>query len=668
MALLTRHLKNASSSRRPSRTRRWSRLGPALLLLLAMAILFSLAADATWARAGGGGGFGGGGGGGGGFGGGGGGFGGGYHGTGRGGRTSPGMVLFVVGVWAVIAIVGASARRKQNDRTIVRGVQAFNQNRRDRCIDALKQRDASFDPAAFLQRFGKAFMKIQHAWCNQVLTTVRPFISDGIYERFSLQIDEQKALGYRDHMENITIHFADIEQIVPTGPFDILTVRVRASAVDYRQDLRTGKRISGATSAESFTEFWSFVRRPDAVTKTGQAGLMEGNCPNCGAGVGINQAADCEHCGAALRSGVYDWVLSEITQAGEWRAERQVSPPGVGELRQRDRGFTIQHLEDRASVMFWRRATAARLGRIEPLRKIATEEYCQTLLKSLAVGQDSRTWTGDCAVGSVDTLGILLAEEDEPFDRALMAIRWAGVRYQSERGNPAGAPVGERALHHSLFVLGRSRDAKTGVNTAVSSAHCPGCGAPESGGVSNACEYCGEVLNDGTGDWVLMDVLSHAHPRAEALMARVRSRPTGAKGPDSAAVRTPASAGLLAWMIQTVIADGNVDQRERQMLNAAATKLDIDRSTLDAMIASARQGELQPPSPADLEEARAWIAAMASLAMSDGTIHPQEKRLFLETGKRVGLGLYDVNLILRQQRLALLKQGRLELQMQKNKS
>ena len=33
----------------------------------------------------------------------------------------------------------------------------------------------------------------------------------------------------------------------------------------------------------------------------------------------MNQSANCTHCQALLRSGEYDWVLTEITQESEWQ-------------------------------------------------------------------------------------------------------------------------------------------------------------------------------------------------------------------------------------------------------------------------------------------------------------------------------------------------------------
>ena len=56
-------------------------------------------------------------------------------------------------------------------------------------------KDGRFQAAAFKERVSDAFLQIQKAWCSQSLEQVRPFISDGIFERFSIQFQEQRLMG-----------------------------------------------------------------------------------------------------------------------------------------------------------------------------------------------------------------------------------------------------------------------------------------------------------------------------------------------------------------------------------------------------------------------------------------------------------------------------------------
>jgi hypothetical protein len=130
-------------------------------------------------------------------------------------------------------------------------------------------------------------------------------------------------------MDNIRIHDISMAELRSDGLFDELSVRITASATDYRISLANGTRLGGLTAPDQFVEVWSFLRHRGAITQPQKAGLIEGNCPNCGAPIEINQSANCTHCKALLRSGQYDWVLSEITQGIEWEGQRHGNLPGV---------------------------------------------------------------------------------------------------------------------------------------------------------------------------------------------------------------------------------------------------------------------------------------------------------------------------------------------------
>jgi predicted lipid-binding transport protein (Tim44 family) len=147
---------------------------------------------------------------------------------------------------------------------------------------ALKARDAAFDEQHFYTRLTGAFMKIQSAWCDQDLAPARAFISDGVYERFSLQIQEQRDLGWRDRMEQIKVQGVRLAQVSSGEVFTAATVRIAASAVNDRVSLADGSRLPGSRAPESFVEFWTWLRRSDAQTVL-RDGLIEGRCPNCGA-------------------------------------------------------------------------------------------------------------------------------------------------------------------------------------------------------------------------------------------------------------------------------------------------------------------------------------------------------------------------------------------------
>ena len=533
------------------------------------------------------------------------------------------------------------------------GLTAVDENAEAQAVQALQQSDPAFDLQAFYGRVSTAFLKIQDAWCSQNLQTIRPFISDGTHERFGLQFTEQKLDALRDRMKNIAVQQIQMVQLIHDNVFDSATVCITASAVDQTLSTQTGAVVSGSGDAEVFTEYWTFLRRRGAKTPNG-AGLIEGNCPNCGAAIELNAGSQCQACHALLRSGQYDWVLAEITQDSQWQPETSRDTPGVAELQRRDPNFTLAGLEDRVSVIFWRKVLADRLGKVDPLQNVADATFVQHYGPLLATQANGvRAFWGDCAVGAVQTMGII---GGSPMDRALVEVRWSSRRYQTDAsGKAQKTPQSNMAQH--LMVLERKAGVKTDPEKGISSAHCPNCGAPIADDTSNACSFCGTVLNDGSNNWVLLDMLPVYGQAAQDLLLQLAqtnamiSDPTQTRQQVAAMlnVAPPAASGLLAWMVKCVVDNGNIDGNEARMLQHMADRRGVTDEQLHRMMDSARRGELQITEPKTPDEIHRWLGAMVAAAVAEGEITPTEQQLIATVGQKYGLGTYDIKMLIRRQ-------------------
>ena len=543
----------------------------------------------------------------------------------------PAIVLIVI----VLIVANKQGTSAYQSSVLRRGGSVIEEDRKSDIIQQLRIHDAAFDEAAFCKRVETAFFKIQTAWCAQNLKDVQLFLSDGVAERFSLQFAEQREQNYHDQMTSIGIDDLRIADLNSSGVFDEISVRIAAHAVDFRATLSDGRRVGGSTAVEPFVEVWSFLRRRGALTDISKPGLIEGNCPNCGAAIVMNETAQCPYCKALLHSGQYDWVLSEITQQSQWERSSDHPIPGLEVLRQSDDGFSPQALEDRASVIFWRKASADRIGKIDPLRKVAVDAFCDRYAPSL---KPPRRYAGDCAVGGAHMVSFIGSDQVEPMDRILAQIRWSGTLMtldDSGRRTPGGD-----LLQTTLLVLGRHPGLRTDADKSISSAHCPNCGAPESQSTENACSACGKVLNDGSRNWVLLQWLGLADPAAQALLAGQRASQIAARAPSH-------MTGLLAWCVKMSIADGRLDPKERALLEQFAAHDSISPDELNRLISAGMRGDLQIPEPASPAEAREWLTAIARIALSDGTLDRREVQLLKLLGSKANLGEYDVGLLVK---------------------
>ncbi len=636
-----------------------------LILGILIPLMVFMAAEIAWGRAGGGGGYSGGGG------------GSGFGGGGGSGSGGGGTIIYLIylgirypliGVpvavcFVLFAIFGSKQGSSAYQGSVIRrGSQLVSAREQQQAINTLRGDDPKFDEAAFGQRVIAAFSKIQHAWSQQNLPEIRAFVSDGIYERLSLQIEEQRDLGYRNPVENLVVHEALIVQLQSDHFFHAITVRIKASATDYRVSLSTGGKIPGTQRDEQFAEFWTFLRRR-GVSTSERPGLIEGNCPNCGAQVELNQSAKCDSCDTLIRSGQYDWVLVKITQQSEWDPRPVASAMGVEAYRSRfDNTFNLAHLEDRASVIFWRKAMADRLGDVRPLAKMAAESFSKRYAETLIGEDSSRRYRGDCAVGAVETRGIL---PGKPLDRALVEVRWSGTSF-SVTADQRPRPLGQPTLFRTMLVLGRKSGVRTDLAGGISSAHCPNCGAPQSMLASHACEFCGQVQVDGSHDWVLFEWHSMISDPAQRLLAEAKQlRAAAVEATPDAHDVVPHRTPLLAWMIHMALADNHLDEKEHALLTRVAGSRNVSPSRLEMLIATAQQGSLEIPQPSSPDEARRWLTAMVDVSLADGKIHADEVALLQHAGASLNYSQYDIKSLFKQRKARLYRSAREELRKEK---
>jgi hypothetical protein len=613
-------------------------IGRAALRLLPL----FLAADA-FARAGGGGGFHGGSSGGGGY-------GGGSSGGGGGGGwllylyirlvfehpfIGIPLTLFLIWFFHTANNTRIESRENSIDSTIARGVEAELDNRRLEALAVIRSRDPKYDEAAFLQRAAAAFVQIQDAWSRQDMSKARAFLSDGVYERFSRQISEYRARGIRNRMDDVKVLETEALGYLAGPHYDAVYVRLAASANDVTAELETDKVLSGGPG--TFTEVWTFLRRPSAKTLA-RPGLLEGHCPSCGAPLPIADAAQCAACKAWVNSGEHDWVLTAITQVSEWAfpsPDREVT--GWEDLRDTDPALSLEALEDRAAVAFWRWLDARRRQDPAPLRGIACDEFLADQ-RGFRDGGFER----DAAVGLVETVAF---EGGADFDRVHIQVRWEADRMVRKASGPDFLGR-DRLTHYLIFrrKAGATSDLKAGLRTT----RCPSCGAPPEEADAAKCAYCGRAFNDGSVSWVLCEIAPFGQWRRPVVDSTAPVAQVGLNWGDE----LPA-AEAVAVLAAGLGAHGMADDRERAFLLAYADRRGVEPSRAEEMLQAALAKRLQVPAPKDAAEAEVMLRGLIRMGLSDGRIPDGERALMTAFGGRLGLGEKDVNAMIKEERSAL---------------
>lgn len=638
-------------------------------------VFLVLAAREVFARAGGGGGFGGGGGSSGGFSG-----GGGSGGGGSGGEliyflvrltiTHPHIgIPLDIGVLVFVYFSYKNGRSYHVTRTIRKVYNKQDHYRTQRGLDKLRARDTAFSEEKFKERAGKAFGKIQKAWSEQDMKPVRGLISDGIFERFNAYLAMQKASLLVNRMEQVRVLKAEIAGVESDEFFDTVHLLITASAVDYMENRETGKRVHGKKQPETFQEYWSFLRRPGAKTLE-KPGLVEGFCPNCGTPLSFSDKTVCESCSAVVNSGEYDWVLAEITQTGEWRGIRPRDIPGVDAVRGKDPAFNVQHLEDRASVMFWRLRQSEFFADKGYLAKLSHPDYLAENEKLFSPLEDgTHAFYADAAVGAVDLSSVAVSGEPGGMDRAHVKIRWSGHPEQ-EKIPSLMAPRYERSriFQHS-FILVRKTDTRSSDKNVLSSTHCPGCGAPETPTTAGECEYCGLRQNDGGADWVLRSIKPFVEDyqaicrKVEQVVEGGREEAAGMDHERSGIpVFTPEiNRALLVCAISVMNADGTIDEKERAWLEKMGRRRNVPKNELDELVNAVRSGEVKPVLPDDLDQGRHFFNSMIQVCLVDGKVTNDERRLLKRLVSKLGYTEVDIGYMINRERARLYREARMQL-------
>ncbi|MGC9367090.1 MAG: TIM44-like domain-containing protein [bacterium] len=601
-----------------------------ILVVVGLIILISYGYSALWARAGGGESFGGGGGGS---------FG------GDGGGEGIGALIYLlfwlvvnypcIGIPLVIAVIiflifaNLKGKGKITDRRLRKSNFFQNQYEVNQALEKIKQRDPNFNIDNFKQRVSRAFYLIQTAWSEQKLTKVHRFISDGVEERFNLQIKMQQAEGWRNVMENVKIQKIEVVSIESDQHFDTIHLAITARAKDYKVDLKTGRTLPQSKITEPFTEVWSWLRKPGVKTIRTQ-GAIEGNCPNCAAPLDITDAGKCRACGAFIRSGEYDWILSEITQESEWEVTGKSSEiPGFINLQQVDPGFSVQHIEDRTSVIFYRYQAALFNRSSKVLKKVVYSPAVERITRRLSgVPQTSvARYYKFPAIGKVEVLWI---KPESELIKIFVLVKWSGSFAQRDLKTNQIKLLSSRIIYSDIYTLVRKINVASPHN-AFNSAHCPNCGAPEVPDGTDSCPYCGTVLNDGNRSWVLADIeeftiwLQSNREQWKQARSGVTADITG---------RPKALIEALAMMMAS---DGDIDQRELKMLKNFTGNYQISDLELRQIVDRVQQGQGIWKIPEDYNQGVVLLFGLIDMALSDGRISSPEKQLLDSVAKKLNI-------------------------------
>ncbi|MEZ4361112.1 MAG: TIM44-like domain-containing protein [Kofleriaceae bacterium] len=181
---------------------------------------------------------------------------------------------------------------------------------------ALLDSDPELRESAVLARLRLIFDQLNAAWSKGELREVRGLVSDGLYDSLQYWIEAYRASGLRNELVGMRITHTVVCKLVRDRYYDALTVRLWGTGKDFVVRTATGEVVRGSKHRDrAYSEYWTLIR---AAGRKGAAHPVS-TCGNCGAPLTVSMAGACEHCGAHLTRGEFDWVLSKIEQDDSYR-------------------------------------------------------------------------------------------------------------------------------------------------------------------------------------------------------------------------------------------------------------------------------------------------------------------------------------------------------------
>jgi predicted lipid-binding transport protein (Tim44 family)/DNA-directed RNA polymerase subunit RPC12/RpoP len=172
--------------------------------------------------------------------------------------------------------------------------------------------DPQATDVALNARLRVIYTALNDAWTRLDLKAARPYLSDNLFDYLRYWTDAYRSQGLRNVLTGMHVVETVIAKVVRDRHYDAVTFRVWASGRDSTVREATGDVVAGDPNRDRpYSEYWTLIRGAGVRG----APRTEPNCPNCGASLDqINMAGECEHCGAKITRGGFDWVLSKIEQ------------------------------------------------------------------------------------------------------------------------------------------------------------------------------------------------------------------------------------------------------------------------------------------------------------------------------------------------------------------
>lgn len=375
------------------------------------------------------------------------------------------FVLFVISLF----LSGGNAKVKA--KTVQQKMNASNLLP-DR-LEALKSKDPGFELEPFLAQAKSRFEAVQEALLRRDLGGVRAHLTDATYQRLYTQLQIQRLRGERRVIADLKVKEHFLLGMEQNDTYDVAHILFRFKCRRTRADADTSDedalRQARRAGPEDASEVWSFIRYSPAPPRH-----------------------------AEPRSA---WMLSGIASGKRFMNDGEVGLPGSRELRKTDPALTLQLINDRAALVFWKWQEALQQEDPGRLTMLCSEGFLEGLKRYL---EDLRQRDMRLAFAETDVMvrATKLRAHPDGFELAEVEVLWSGTYGEVPRSRKGKGQPHQGRLRWTM-TLRRRAGATTPPLQGASRIPCPHCTLPTDALVP-VCGNCGGLLARNEEDWVLI--------------------------------------------------------------------------------------------------------------------------------------------------------------------
>jgi predicted lipid-binding transport protein (Tim44 family) len=127
-------------------------------------------------------------------------------------------------------------------------------------LSQIRAADPKFDPADFLQGARSAFEMIVHGFAAGDTATLRPLLSDDVYERFAEAIRQRVAAKETQETNIVAVKSQEISDAELQGRTAFVTVKFVSDQVNILRAADGTAIEGGPDQVHEKTDFWTFAR------------------------------------------------------------------------------------------------------------------------------------------------------------------------------------------------------------------------------------------------------------------------------------------------------------------------------------------------------------------------------------------------------------------------